>query len=385
MISDADPDLAVPPDSDVAQTAREEAAAPRPSGAPGPPMLLNIQVLRGLAALLVVFVHLQDLAQLGGARPDIFLWGNTGVDLFFVISGLIMVQTTSRRPTGPLGFLRNRLVRVAPLYWLVTLAVFVLAMVAPGLLQHTDADPLLLLKSLLFVPYARADGTFRPIVFLGWTLNYEMAFYVLFALGLTLPSRILRRGLPIVFLAAVVAAGAIFRPADALAQFYTAPIVLEFAGGMILGAGLLRWVEDRRKGQVALAAAAIALAAMLCGPSLAPNVDRAVIAGIPAMIIVGGCLIAERAGFVLRLPFLQTVGNASYSIYLTHFFVTSLVTKLAARFHLDAPAPLAAAMLAALVLVIAVGIATHVWIELPLTRFFRQGFTGAPLRSSVKA
>src|SRR5438270_9012352 len=115
-------------------------------------MLVNVQALRGLAAFLVVFVHLEVLARLAGLPGGLTVFGNSGVDVFFVISGLIMVVTTSGRKQTPQGFLRNRLTRIAPLYWAITLVVFALALVAPALLQSTTADAGQLLKSLFFVP-----------------------------------------------------------------------------------------------------------------------------------------------------------------------------------------------------------------------------------------
>ena len=146
--------------------------------------LFNIQALRAVAAFLVVFVHIDRLAELAGFRAGTTVFGNTGVDLFFVISGFIMVVTVTERPQSPAQFFRHRVARIVPLYWLVTLAVFTLALVAPVLLQSTRANPAELLKSLAFIPYRRFDGQMHPLVFVGWTLNYEMMFYALFAVGM---------------------------------------------------------------------------------------------------------------------------------------------------------------------------------------------------------
>lgn len=344
-------------------------------------MVLNIQVLRGLAALLVVFVHLQDLAQLGGAQANVFIWGNSGVDLFFVISGLIMVQTTSRGPVSATGFLRNRLTRVAPLYWAITLVVFALACLWPQLFKSTDANPVQLLMSLAFIPYVRPDGAMHPIVFLGWTLNYEMAFYLLFAAGLLVRNRLLSLALPIVVLAVAVGGGLLLRPSSPVTGFYTAPIVLEFAAGMVLGAILLRLPETPRAGAAAMIVAAGAFALMIMANGLFPRVDRAIAEGLPATAVVAAMVVAEKAGLVLRLPILRRIGDASYSIYLTHFFVTGFVTRFAAHFALRTPIPLALSMLGALVLVVLVGLASHAWIEMPMTRFVRGGFRWAGSRT----
>lgn len=329
--------------------------------------LTNVQALRGLAAMLVVFVHLQDLAMLSGARGDVFVWGNTGVDIFFVISGLIMVQSTARRPMGPVEFMRRRVTRVAPLYWLVTLAVFALLLIKPDLFGSTTADPDHLAKSLAFVPYARGDGAMHPIVFLGWTLNYEMAFYLLFAAGLAISNGRWRWAPPLLAIVAVVAAGRLLKPADPVLGFYAAPIVLEFAAGMVLGALLPKRPLPRPVAKALIGLGVVAFGLMMLAPVLLPNSERAWIAGIPAAIVVAVAVAAERSGFALPWRWPQRLGDASYSIYLTHFFVTAAMTKLAARLGVDSAWMGGALMLAALVLVVAVGWATYRWIETPIT------------------
>lgn len=331
--------------------------------------LTNIQALRGLAALLVVFVHLQDLAALAGAGRDVFIWGNTGVDIFFVISGLIMVQSTGRRPMGPWEFMRRRVTRVAPLYWLVTLAVFGLVLIKPNLFSSTSADPSHLAKSLAFIPYARGDGAMHPLVFLGWTLNYEMAFYLLFAASLALTTGRWRWVPALLVIIAAVAIGLAVRPADPVLGFYTAPILLEFAAGMALGALLPRRPVSPGLAKVLLVIGAVAFGAMILGPVLAPTGERALIAGAPATIIVAVAVLVERSGLSLPWRWAQRMGDASYSIYLTHFFVTAAVTKLAARLGVHDAATTMALILAAIALVIVVGWLTYRWVEAPITQF----------------
>jgi peptidoglycan/LPS O-acetylase OafA/YrhL len=336
-------------------------------------MLLNVQALRGLAAFLVVFVHLERVATLAGLAPGVTVFGNSGVDVFFVISGLIMVVTTSGRGQTPQGFLHNRLTRIAPLYWAITLAVFALALVAPALLQSTTADPVQLLKSLAFVPYARADGEMHPVVFVGWTLNYEMAFYVIFALGLMLPRRLAGLALSIAILVAAAAFGQIARP-DGVLGFYCAPMILEFGAGMVLGALFVRdrLPKGRAWGWSAVPIGATALAVMLAGPWLWPQFDRAVMFGIPAVVIVASGLIAERAGLVLGQGWIQTLGAASYSVYLTHFFCTQVVTKAAERLAGFGPLLMWALVPVAFLLVAMVGVFVHRRVELPLTELARK-------------
>ena len=337
-------------------------------------MLLNVQALRGLAAFLVVFVHLEALARLGGLPAGLTVFGNSGVDVFFVISGLIMVVTTSGRRQTPQGFLRNRITRIAPLYWTITLAVFALALIAPSLLQTTTADPAQLAKSLAFIPYPRGDGAMHPVVFVGWTLNYEMAFYLVFAMGLLLPGRITGLALSIAVLVAAAVTGQLLQPKSPVLAFYTAPMILEFGAGMVLGALFVRdrLPASRAAGWTAVAVGAVALVLMLLGPTLWPQFDRALMFGIPALVIVACGLIAERTGLVLGQGWIQTLGAASYSVYLTHFFCTQVVTKAAER--LAGFGPWVAWILApvAFLLVAMVGVLAHRRLELPLTDLARR-------------
>ena len=112
------------------------------------------------------------------------MFGGAGVDIFFVISGFIMVYTTMDREITPWSFMADRIARIVPAYWAATLGVFFLALVAPSLLQTSHMQWGELFKSLVFVPFRKANGLVQPVLFVGWTLNYEMFFYLMFAAGL---------------------------------------------------------------------------------------------------------------------------------------------------------------------------------------------------------
>ena len=334
-----------------------------PAEPPPRATLRNVQALRAVAALMVVCVHLQVLAAMAGAPPNATDAGNAGVDLFFVISGFIMVFTTGRKPQGPLTFLGSRLRRIAPLYWCVTLAVFAVARLAPALVQNTPSDLGRLIDSLLFIPAPRPDGTLRPVVFVGWTLNFEMAFYGLFALGLLAPRR---------WIGAVAVAGALLlavlwggaaRPASPVLAFYTTPMVLEFGAGMMLGLIWPRLDPPERLAGLLTAMIAAAFLLMLLAPWLWPHVDRLFAFGLPATAIVAASLALERRGRAARWPWLQALGAASYAIYLSHFFVTQAVVLVARKAGLHGPWEAAAAAAVAFGGVALVALALHRTVE----------------------
>ncbi len=144
----------------------------------------SIQILRGLAALSVVFYHLvlveKKYAGSNSYLPDILLTGRSGVDLFFVISGFIMVLITRKKwgqKTGTIDFLLHRFARIYPNYWFyffITLGVF---LVQPSFVNASQAGRFNFWSSLLLFP-----STSLPLVMVAWSLIYELYFYLVFSL-----------------------------------------------------------------------------------------------------------------------------------------------------------------------------------------------------------
>lgn len=191
---------------------------------------------------MVVVVHLNDRLKNTGVLS--IIEGRGGVDIFFVISGFVMVYTTQYADTSALKFVINRVSRIVPIYWALTLAVFLIVNVAPSLLQATSPALDQFIKSLFFIPFKKSNGLVQPDLFVGWTLNYEMFFYVLFSFGLLLPQY--KSGLFAIFsaLLALVICGILFKPEGIVLAFYTQPLMLEFALGMLI-ALLMNKIPDK--------------------------------------------------------------------------------------------------------------------------------------------
>jgi exopolysaccharide production protein ExoZ len=127
--------------------------------------------------------------------------GAAGVDLFFIISGFIIVYASEPlfgKPAGPQVFFLRRLIRIAPLYWTVTAFFIVLFLASPNGFAATIAASNTsigaIIASFMFLPFARPDGTMFPLHSVGWTLNYEVFFYVIFEALLFYPgSALLQR------------------------------------------------------------------------------------------------------------------------------------------------------------------------------------------------
>jgi exopolysaccharide production protein ExoZ len=278
--------------------------------------ILSIQWLRAIAALAVVAFHAS--LQLESA----FSVGTAGVDVFFIVSGYIM-WTVTRRGQRPGVFVMNRLVRIVPLYWLATGVMIAGALV--GLFPSVVLTAGHIAGSLFFAPHVSpSNGHVWPLLVQGWTLNYEMFFYVVFALALFAPRRA-QVWIICAVLAALALLGLAAAPDDVLATFYTNPIMLEFAAGAVLaraaegGVRLGRWLS--------LALIVAAAAGFALGQSYSVLLPRFVAFGAPALILVIGFLGLEHAGVSFDWRPAVFVGDASYAIYLFHTFAISALGK----------------------------------------------------------
>jgi peptidoglycan/LPS O-acetylase OafA/YrhL len=332
-------------------------------------MIYNIQALRALAAYLVVVVHIAPLISKFGISPTSTEFGACGVDLFFVISGFVMVWTTSRRPTTPWGFFGNRLARIAPTYWLITFAVFGIGMMYPAL-SGAKASVGELIDSLFFIPYERDTGQLYPVLYVGWTLNYEIFFYLIFSMSILCRSAFFRVTVSTAALVLIVIYGLIAGPKSAILQFYTNPIIFEFAFGMWLG---LARLHDRSFGpKTATIILFVGLPLLLMHPFFISG-SRAFWSGIPSLAIVAASLSLESHDRMLRSAGFQLIGAASYMLYLVHPIVLSAFTKVAARLSLlQSPAGSSFSVIIAFALVGLVAIALHLLIERPIGRGLRR-------------
>lgn len=373
---------------------RDAGAAAIPSARP---TLWTVQVLRGVAALMVVAGHAQSAVAgaiaSGGqvfVRSKLVPWG-AGVDLFFVISGFIIVHASARlfgRPGARRDFVTRRLIRIVPLYWLVT--TLFLALLAAATLKGGDPfpDPTAILASYAFLPAdTHGDGRLFPVFDLGWTLNYEMLFYALLALVVALPRR---RALAMlaVMLALLVGIGQVASLPPA-AWFWTRPIVLDFGLGVVVGALVAGQVVLPKPLRAAIAAVGIAvLVADPChvfdgpvGMTVANAWPRVLLAGLPVAAVLAAALLGPEPGMPrLAVPFTR-VGDASYSLYLFHPFALIAMEKAAQKLPAVRDMPGGLLALVTVVAAIVLALAAYRWIERPMTVVLATLF--APRRSAV--
>jgi exopolysaccharide production protein ExoZ len=332
--------------------------------------ILSIQYLRGVAALLVVVAHAM-LHPIDYVDVTYRRLGSFGVLLFFVISGFIMVYATGPGPFRRFDFLRRRLERVVPLYWMVTIGVAALAIVVPSFLKNTTFSWGQLAMSLLFIPYARGNGEIVPLMKLGWTLNYELFFYVVFALAGTLTAG--RRVLVISVLFAVLAAiGEAVAFQSAIPKFYTEELLLTFCIGM--GIGLLHLRGSALLSSLRFAPVWILLAVLFIAlgfalppdPPLGPRTDTCFTLASASLVMLGLCV--ERNMPVSRTWL--TLGDASYAMYLTHMYFVAASIMIVRKLT-GTPLPWLD-VASAIVLSVAISIPVHRYLEAPIGRWLRR-------------
>jgi peptidoglycan/LPS O-acetylase OafA/YrhL len=280
----------------------------------------------------VVAGHSTDylLAQNGNV-PSALQWihGPAGVDIFFVLSGFVMTISAGgvlQTPPSPMGFMMRRLIRIVPLYWLLTALKVLLIFRAPQLSEHGLPSLWNSVSSFLFIPSLNASGEIRPVIPLGWTLSFEMLFYVIFALGLLAPKRLFTFVTPAVLLVALV--GLVHTSAWPAWTALADPIVLEFLAGMCIA----RWTISRRLPRPPVAAILVAtgfLGFALLSPESAVN--RVFTWGVCAGLIVLGTVSLEKTIAAHVPTLLLLLGDASYSIYLVQSFIFPALHRLLAH------------------------------------------------------
>jgi exopolysaccharide production protein ExoZ len=338
-----------------------------------------IQVMRLFAALLVVFDHtvanLMAGNQIEVNYPFAFRSGGFGVYIFFLISGFVMAQSTYESFAAPgisKSFLRRRLIRIVPMYWLVTL---VLAAKAFATSKLDSLSPVLL--SLGFVPYLAADGQVQPINGVGWTLNYEMLFYVIFAFSLVFTRRIGVVLLTAVLLGLVVIGTSLTSLVGTdfftiAVKFWTDPILLYFLGGVWIG--LLRANLERTQHihDINISTAIVGslswiiLFVVLLYLGFMPVWLEALFAvALVAAVGMFNCAAQGRVSL-----FLKKLGDASYSIYLVHLTVVLMVFRVFDVAALS-PGPIVILVVAFCASSLA-GLIAYRFIEKPLLTYFQQ-------------
>jgi len=310
----------------------------------------EIQVLRLVASMMVLISHLQhevmdqsfvDTANFKPFEP--VFWAG-GVDLFFIISGFIMYHLSRNsfgKPGAPSQFILRRIVRVAPPYWFFTIAMLCAMVLFAGSVRYGSPSLEQIVGSFLFLPLPDPYGHFYPVLILGWTLNFEMLFYAVFAVGLFFNKS---WGMTFVIAALLVLGGlpyfhVVQSPPFA---FWANPIVFEFLFGIALAhlrdtgvrvGPLVGW-------SLFVAGMALMVVFKVTGLTELGGLWRPLWMGLPAFVACAGpALLDEKLDSALK-PLMRALvfgGNASFALYLSHPFSINLVALVAPRIGIHSP------------------------------------------------
>jgi len=352
----------------------------------------SLQILRGLAALSVVLYHYNlYLAPNGQDRaiPDmLFGWGAIGVDLFFVISGFIMVYVTYNRPPGmstSFEFVINRLVRVLPTYYAI-LFLTLLSIGSIGVIFNLESDPNIY-SALTFQPYINDTAPLyvpgSGLYNIRWTLNYELYFYIAFAVCLIFKPRIAI--LSIWFIAPMVIAYSMtnnftlsthgYELGSTKLRFITNPIIFEFGIGVLAGMFYFKLKENRylSSGFISLSCF-ISVAFLIATGSLKAY---SIISAIAFFFVVLFFSIQSDKIVKITPRFFIVLGNISFSWYLIH---TPLLYIASLKFDKYYPGAINSFSGFGILLALSIFLAwiSHRYLEIVLTRkiktFITNGF-----------
>jgi exopolysaccharide production protein ExoZ len=301
----------------------------------------SIHYLRGIAALCIVIFH--TCIAVPAIDPDLkrAAWLESGVSIFFVISGFVMMKSTQhgRKTTGQ--FLADRFIRIMPIYWVITLYIF---LCSPSF--YGD----MLLPSLFLIPVHFDNGQLQSaIIPPAWTLSLEITFYLLFAFLVRLSDAKKLISTAAIFVAAMALGSLSVSPT---VGFYTQPIIIEFWLGMLLGC----YHRHGRGWMLPLGIALLYVAHLMTLPLLSAR-------SVGAFILVAGMLSLESRLRENR-P-LRALGDFSYVLYLSHMFVTTLALPLFGAWVAFSPTTFAFVLIVA---TIAIAFLIHRYVEIPLVK-----------------
>jgi exopolysaccharide production protein ExoZ len=369
-------------------------------------VLGGIQILRACAALMVAALHIQHEAATLAARGGQSFTASqalpwlAGVDIFFVVSGFIMVHASAslfgRSYQGSRLFMARRLARIVPIYWLAMSLYLAVVLLAPGMLNNSLPSVGAIISDYLFWPTLRANGLVQPFYSLGWTLNYEMFFYLLFAVSLVLPRRAAVAGVALVLVALVAGVAALEASGAKVpvaVSFWSRPIILEFVLGMMVGLARAEGVRLSSFVRFVLAIVGIGVLFADVGGNMGQTSLQAVLGyGLPAACLVAAAglgkpepaasLLASNAPSILRHGLslqnkpLVALGDASYALYLLHPFAARgarVLLEKAGLMPLFGPWGF---ITLALALAMVAAIAMHRLFEVPVTGVVRRWLRG---------
>lgn len=273
----------------------------------------NIQALRFLAAFFVILVHL-----------PFFGFGAWGVDIFFIISGFIICHITQYSSKN---FLIKRIIRIVPTYWFFTIGVFIISFFLPNLLNNTTFNYEHLIKSLFFIPFDKNGTGHFPILFLGWSLNYEMLFYLIFFIAMKINYKY-RSLICSSFIILIFIISNKLSYNNFIFKVYSESIFLEFVLGILIYNFYKNFNYIKKKFNFLFNNSSLII--FIIGYIFIyfnhPNLPRVFTYGFPSFLLMYFVLFKLKKNFFNKK--LVVLGDSSYIIYLIHPYIIQFFLKI---------------------------------------------------------
>ncbi|QHM75410.1 hypothetical protein C7M52_01364 [Mixta theicola] len=292
-------------------------------------MIVSVQILRAIAALMVVMHHIAIKGeQYHNGALSFFHIGQFGVDLFFIISGYIMCYTSDGVKYTFRQFIIKRIKRIIPLYWVITTVALGIYIISPSMVNGETS----IISSWTLFPLGK-----KLLVNNGWTLSYEFVFYLIFASCLIIGCSGKRIIVTSLILLCLVLFGYFFQPVNPSLKFITNIIMLEFILGM-LAFYILKHAAFSKIFCLTLFALGVILLIVQNKVGIYQGVaGRLAGGGVPMFLIFVGCVGLEKViknAHFLGKNILVLIGETSYSLYLIHAFTLAAGAVILKKLHL---------------------------------------------------
>ncbi len=302
----------------------------------------SIEIIRALSCLLVVFSHTAFGSGLGAVA----------INFFFIISGYVIMLSTENENKP---YWKKRLAKILPLYYAMTLFTSFLILVMPELFKSYEFSPVYLIKTLLFIPYEHS-GIEQPIMGLGWTLNYEMFFYLIFWISKKINHK--NRGyIAFAVCAALSAAGLVLRNVRLLPfTYWCNSYLLTFGYGI-----LLYQITRKRKRKTAdesyvktlMLYVIFALSVVLMTyirkllTEKGLNVLEGAVSGAVCFLVLAAAILTDSQ--IKKSSLLLYAAGISYPLYLMHIYPIRAVDVIAQKLGLSSALASAVGVLASII------------------------------------
>ncbi|HDJ1463600.1 TPA: acyltransferase [Serratia rubidaea] len=333
----------------------------------------GITGLRAIAASLVLIVHSSAMLSFGHSISPLVILTNSGVDIFFIISGFIITYAHWNDFGGGISnirkFFKKRAIRIYPMYVIFTLITTGILIAIPSLFFSLKYSNSLLLSSLFFIPSQMDNGDVTLILAVAWTLSYEVVFYLIFAIAMIFPRRY---GLALICIS--LALWSILHTVyhgEYISEYFLSTLPLEFLFGVLLCSVFMHSGNGLRVNKpLSYFFVLLSIVSILTIPFHFPydiselrGNGRFIYFGIPSLILFFALFNTGRPKNPIVSKSIELIGNASYVTYLSHFLTIGVIKFIMKRIEIIQSIPLFIIVIFSCIACTTVGILVHIFVE----------------------